>query len=419
MTTEQLMDAIEVIDDSYIAKYTRGLPKKSQIHWGLISAAACFCLMVTSVIFVLSSGLIPAIPGIDTRKLHNAWQYVYPHSGALTGSGYYHMESGNCLWYADLNTGENSILCSVPDCGHNSSCDAYIQASDKGVLYHNGYLYYYGQDDGTFHRRSADGTGQITYEEPPCVVDADDFAIAGQYLYYTGWAGGDTPELTEYRLVRMHLATGESEVIWKKAMSRDETKRRLKLLAVQDTGALFLWSEDDLTDTCAEAAPMHITFWDSVAGTGVDLLQKPRQELLKVHLVTDGKLYFTGKGSDGEVPDIKVYNLVTGREKTAFKNASMTALGGGYAALHKAEDDWSVIRLPDGAQLPGETVRPDLCAVSADGLALYQTVYSEEPPGEVTQKIYYYLPYAAMADGIQENDLIKLYASSYGYGASQ
>ncbi len=418
MTVEQLMDAIEVIDDSYVVKYTRGLPKKPQPHWGLISAAACFCLMVTSVIFVLSSGLIPAICTPDTAKLHASWQYVQPNRGALSENGYYHLENGRFLWCTDLNTGENRALCSKPGCNHGDSrCEAYIPTAYKSILYHDGYLYYYDSGDGTFHRRNADGTGDIFYDDPICVVDTQTFAAAGQYLYYTGWTDGTALERTEYRLVRMHLLTGKSEILWRREVPRDNTCQELTLLAVQDAGVLFLWSEGakDASEAETESMPMHITFWDSASGTGTELLQRSAKELQVVQLVADGKLYFAGKGYDGKKPDTVVFDLTTGEEKTAFQNAYLHALGGGYAVLSK-DDAWHVIRLSSGAEVPCDPLNPRLFAFATGtkGFVLRQTVYNSAGT-DATGEIWYYLPYTAMADGIRKSDLVELYSLTCGF----
>ncbi len=62
MKIDDLIDAIGDIDDSYLEKYTPQLRRKSHIPWGLISAAACFCLLICTVVILRSVGVLPSVP---------------------------------------------------------------------------------------------------------------------------------------------------------------------------------------------------------------------------------------------------------------------------------------------------------------------------------------------------------------------
>ena len=63
MKTEQLMEAIENIDDRYIEESAYGIRKTSRIPWGMIITAACFCLVIGATIFMQSLGILPHLNG--------------------------------------------------------------------------------------------------------------------------------------------------------------------------------------------------------------------------------------------------------------------------------------------------------------------------------------------------------------------
>ena len=63
MKVDQLMDAIEKIDDRYIEESAYGVRKQSRIPWGLIAIAACFCMVIGATMFMQSLGILPHLNG--------------------------------------------------------------------------------------------------------------------------------------------------------------------------------------------------------------------------------------------------------------------------------------------------------------------------------------------------------------------
>ncbi len=63
MKVDQLMEAIEHIDDRYIEEGAYGVRRKSNIPWGMIITAACFCLAIGATIFMQSLGILPHLNG--------------------------------------------------------------------------------------------------------------------------------------------------------------------------------------------------------------------------------------------------------------------------------------------------------------------------------------------------------------------
>lgn len=65
MKIDQLMDAIEEIDDRYIEESAYGVKRKRNIPWGMIITAACFCLVIGAAMFMQSLGILPHLNGTE------------------------------------------------------------------------------------------------------------------------------------------------------------------------------------------------------------------------------------------------------------------------------------------------------------------------------------------------------------------
>ena len=63
MRVDQLMDAIEEIDDRYIEESAYGVKRKRNIPWGMIITAACFCLAIGATMFMQGLGILPHLSG--------------------------------------------------------------------------------------------------------------------------------------------------------------------------------------------------------------------------------------------------------------------------------------------------------------------------------------------------------------------
>lgn len=70
MKIDQLMDAIEEIDDRYIEESAYGVRRKRNIPWGMIITAACFCMVIGAAMFMQSLGILPHLngPGATTAQ---------------------------------------------------------------------------------------------------------------------------------------------------------------------------------------------------------------------------------------------------------------------------------------------------------------------------------------------------------------
>ncbi len=92
MKPEQLMDAIESIDDRYVEECAYGVRRRSHIPWGLISAAACFCLVIAGVVFARNAGLFPYAtdpagqPSAGTTSVVDSLEDPVPPTGITDGA---------------------------------------------------------------------------------------------------------------------------------------------------------------------------------------------------------------------------------------------------------------------------------------------------------------------------------------------
>ena len=83
--TDKLWDAIGDIDDSFVAEAAGKRPKRLQGYWGLAASAACFCLVIASVVFMRGLGLLtPATqptesaPITSTQPPETSWDTEPP-----------------------------------------------------------------------------------------------------------------------------------------------------------------------------------------------------------------------------------------------------------------------------------------------------------------------------------------------------
>lgn len=65
MRVDQLMNAIEEIDDRYIEESAYGVRRKRNIPWGMIITAACFCMVIGATMFMQSLGILPHLNGTE------------------------------------------------------------------------------------------------------------------------------------------------------------------------------------------------------------------------------------------------------------------------------------------------------------------------------------------------------------------
>ncbi len=90
MKPDDLMKAIEDIDDRFVEESAYGFRRKSNIPWGLIATAACFCLVVGAAIFMHNAGLMPYQhgPGTTTTQPDPSTGTQPSYEDTVTPTGY-------------------------------------------------------------------------------------------------------------------------------------------------------------------------------------------------------------------------------------------------------------------------------------------------------------------------------------------
>ncbi len=465
MNVDKLIDAIGDIDDELLEEGTFGRRPRSRIPWGLISAAACFCLLIGSVIFLRD--LLPALPtkpqnalsGFEAvlPSISDPWVLNTHEKGALSEDLFY-FKQDDLLHTADLHTGEVKLLCEQHNCSHNSArCPSVVLSSDSTFFFANDCLYYI---DGTNRlcRRDADGkndrvVGTIckAYASTESLFHLEDMIVTKSYLYYT-----TKGSYNRIILGRIHLTTGVEELL----LAPDAhggtalSDYDLTLCAARDSGVMFLrvnnssapsagtqdatdpidpeFSFDPSKDSTSTQPPQDpgyepvdpeytypavdlwegldssLIYWDANTGVFTTLLKDSTSQLQGAMPDSDGLIYFWG-GSGLRHGDYRVsaYDPVSGTVAVVFRDAAFTPLGKDYILLMR-ESVFPLVSLKTGELLPsGGSFYIHVQDSSQTGMVFSRTVEIESDGS--SRYAYYYIPFAAMADGIQQTDLQELF----------
>ena len=62
MKPEKMMDVIGQIDDALVEEFAQRRPPRFRVPWSLVATAACLCLVIASLVFLRSAGLLPVAP---------------------------------------------------------------------------------------------------------------------------------------------------------------------------------------------------------------------------------------------------------------------------------------------------------------------------------------------------------------------
>ncbi len=386
-----------------------------------------FFAAVLTLMFLLSAA------GCSTEQpLQTDWQNVMTYStfGALSEQGYYYPQN-SVLHYADLATGQSVVLCSLAGCLHeDEQCDACIGLGRSNTMFFsNGYLYFF--NDQKLYRRSAIGTeekligtpGESVLERGGAFTSMR-MTVAGSLMYYCAMVsfGGNSSEgssdVFDIKIIgRMDLTTGKDTVLVEQPVKKGTLLSSLDLGAVREDGMLFTQcdgvqgnKEDADFAEKSESAPVKLLHWDAATGEVTTLLEKPRKELLRITYVYQGMVYYYGTGKpDGQY----LYDLSTGEVKEKPDMDLISSwLGGPYVTLLGRKP----FNLETGEPISWEGLGANPVAASALGFVTLQHTKNEENPNESSAIEYYYIPFSAMTDGVQQEDRILLWTEKMGGG---
>lgn len=139
----------------------------------------------------------------------------YDVKSADTGDIIYMFSNRSLLTYFDKKTGSRGLLCSKPDCEHNSSeCNAYIDKA-LGIQYYDGYIYVVTSASFELIKVSLDGTeresmGSLISKGSGSFIS---WTIHRGYVYYYYICDGSSTEDTYY--------INNSNCIFRKSLDKD------------------------------------------------------------------------------------------------------------------------------------------------------------------------------------------------------
>jgi hypothetical protein len=206
---------------------------------------------------------------------------------------------------------------------------------------------------------------------------------------------------------RIDLRTGKEEILIE---DRDNT---LDLHAVKNDALVFSAHgipDADIQDLDAyreqlKNLPSVFKRWDAQTGQVSTLFEKYNCVVKGVY---NDKLYYNGRAND--ILNQYTYDLNTGEDALFLDQERMWFWGGGYARCKDSvvNEDWYILELKSGKKLPID-IEGSLgfqCG-SNQGCILQQSVKPAD--GGPTEHRVCYVPYTALADGLQDEDLMHVY----------
>jgi len=369
---------------------------------------------------------------------NQSWKGVWDYStkSALSDDGYYYSVNGS-IWFADLQSGTNIPLCTKAGCGHDGSgCDVFIKIIDP-FFFSGDSLYSIerGNQGVMLYRRDATGMARMKvadlgtkYTENEKVLSVLFFGCAGDYLYYCAVVSavvyneevGGFGNVDEVQYIsRVDLKTGKETYIFEDPVGAFYDD--VSILAVREDAVLFyhknasdVRKDDEGYLDILDKDHVLVKYWDSGTGKITTLLETTFEDFSNDICVTGGKICYTTKvkKDDGSWNyGTSTYDLDTGKKELLYEGNSVF-LGGGYLLrLVNGTKQRYVYDLATGKELP--------CAES-EGIISVQTasdkgavVYIHFQDTTPSESRYYFVTREAMADGIQEEDLLYLYTKKY------
>ena len=346
--------------------------------------------------------------------------------GALSDHGYYYIPKIGkmSLHYMDFHAGESVVLCSQPDCEHDSrECEAYIDTFNCEMFYYRDRLYYVMGQESILYRRDSIGlslakVGTIgkRFIEQQKSVNVGNMVPVDGWAYYQATVSTEDEDgvnLTEMKYIgRINLSTGKDEIL-----VEETGNNKLMLYAARSGSVLYArWDNGNLDPSDPDyiekfrQLKVKLECYDPDSKSATVLFEKERTECQEIHMVWDDKVYCANYPIDG-FTNTFVYDLKTGEYTLQYENAMLRHIGGGYAFYREGQEgEYEVLDMKTGKLLEidcgGQT--PLVHTRSDKGVIL--RLSGKELEDGSSSITYYYTPFEALADGLQETDLIEAYS---------
>ena len=370
------------------------------------------------------------------------WVPAVLQDGCFSDTGYYFLSAEGLLHYTDLSSGTTVNLCPKVGCNHEDSetCEGYLDPKGNTMYFWNDGLYYLGNDIyGThLYRRNADGTalskvltlcedymedlGQIN-------ISIERTAAVDGFLYYDAslsvFSSNGSEQIGEdvaSVIRRIELRTGKEETLL------EDKENNLQLLCARGDGVLYSSVKQlDLNDYptqedhIAEAVKQtYRTYQWSAETTQSTLVFEESISECSPHYYQLGgnKILYSNTAYENDVLTYTyyTYNLSTGAYTQMYHGLIDILLAGRYRysrASLQQRDQWVLEDLESGKQLP--------CIQFYDGNCYIRLKCASEKGAVLTrqskdggERIYFYIPTEALADGLQLEDCLDFYAENAG-----
>ena len=393
--------------------------------------------LILSLILCLSLFACRNKPAISSD-----WVPAVQQKGCFSDTGYYFLSSEGLLHYTDLSSGTTVSLCPKVGCHHEDSeiCDGRIGGGGKNMFFWSDGLYYLDSDAYGFHlfRRNADGTAlskvltlcKDYMEELGQVNVVIQFAVAVDgLLYYEAELSSFADSGSELAaedvasvIRRIDLRTGKEETLL------EDKENNLQLLCARTDGFLYssvkqLHLEDYPTseDYAAEAGKQMNRFyqWDDSAEEPKLLFEKPVGECAAhQNQIGGNKILCATTSYENEVLTYTyyTYDLATEAYSQMYKGLIDILIAGRYRysrASMQQRDQWVLEDLESGKQLPCVQFYDGNCYIRLQCASAKGTVLTRQSKGG-GERIYFYIPTEALADGLQLEDCLDFYTENAG-----
>lgn len=373
----------------------------------------------------------PAITPAEIGKMD--WIWASNENGAFSDVGYYYLTSEGFLYFLDMENGLSVCLCSKAGCLHDKEEDTLKQEECEAKITGLGSLTpVFCWDDGLFYveadaygthlyRRNSDGSGLTKvstlgskYTKEQKSVELFSFVIADGCLYYDAEVNSIVQDETGAGVVqrelcyigRANLQTGKDETLF------SDTDNYLSLCAAAKDAVLVLSTgQPDLAfddPQYAEAIldeTARLLFWNGAAGESAEVFRKTIRQCANITLVEGGYVFY--KGSVKESAATYRYDLRTGAEEKVSDSA-IRHINSKYALRMDNAGNWQIYDFQAKGFLPNGFSEDSLTigTVSEDGFILLRGI---REGNSIKERIYCYVTFKALEDGLQEADLMPFY----------
>lgn len=371
-------------------------------------------------------------------NLNDGWTIGIASTGPFSEVGYYYL-SDYFLYFMDTENGTSVILCSKAGCQHDNAenwkeifaCEAFIDGGTF-LFYSDGYLYYnkIEQDNPNaihLYRRNADGTAEKkvatlceAYFSQTASVEIAGYISADGILYYSASIYEmveETPNnfvlnRTEVLLMRLDLTTGKE-----KEILRLKNAYIMPLAARED--ALIFHRFDALPQNemkdfeKRKNLPTLLQVWTKSNGTADTIFETTYEKCSLIGMYGD-KFYYYGQN---EYIGIYAYNFATGEHIATNLPENAGIINENYWAAYE-ELKSTIYDFRTGQPISGDfgDWYISFRVVGELGSICRLRLYSGKmPDGKkiVAEEIYGYVPFAAMEDGLQKEDILIIYEKEY------